>query len=257
MTWITVIQQVLNTLKACLPGQLKPQVPEGLAKRHPLPDQNLILCTVNKQTLHQRNKQVQASKKVLHTSYFYCKNSWGPKGDSVGETSLRGDPRKTFWLLSSPQPRKRKSRKVTQCLGHAVSPRASRLHPSPGPRLQPLRRTRPPVAALASGAESQAAARVRSNSLEKRLAGKPRCSEPANLQGRRGLRRASQPQAPFVSSRLSEHQKSTPDCILSPLLARARSRSAHTWEMLTRRDAHGGEKGPSWQNPEAQTGCSP
>ena len=42
-----------------------------------------------------------------------------------------------------------------------------------------------------------------------------------------------------------------------PLLARARSRSAHTWEMLTRRDAHGGEKGSSWQDPEAQTGCSP
>lgn len=123
--------------------------------------------------------------------------------------------------------------KVTQCLGHAVSPRASRLHPSPGPRLQPLRRTRPPVAALASGAASQAAARVRSNSLEPRLAGKPRRWEPANLQGRRGLRRASQPQAPFVSSRLSEHQKSTPDSILSPFLARARSRSAHTWERLT------------------------
>lgn len=105
-----------------------------------------------------------------------------------------------------------------------ASPRASRLHPSPGPRLQPLRRTRPPVAALAPGAESQAAARVRSNSLEQRLAGKPRRSEPANLQGRRGLRRASQPQALFVSSRRSEHQKSTPDSVLShSWLVRARA----------------------------------
>lgn len=166
---------------------------------------------------------MQTSKKVLHTSYFYCKNSWGPKEEtsSVEETSLWGDPRKTFWLLSSPQPRKRKCRKVTQCLGHAVSP-------SPGPRLQPLRRTRPPVAALAPGAESQAAARVRSNSLEQRLAGKPRRSEPANLQGRRGLRRASQPQAPFVSSWRSEHQKSTPDSILwTPLGSCALALSSH------------------------------
>lgn len=129
------------------------------------------------------------------------------------------------------------------------SPLASRSSPPTTPR------ARPPVAALAPRAESQTAARVRSHSPEQRPAGKPRRSAPANPQGGRGLGGASQPQAPFVFSLRSDRQKETPDSIPGPRLRQCALAPGSSRERLARRNALGGEPGPSGQECAAQTGC--
>lgn len=68
------------------------------------------------------------------------------------------------------------------------------------------------------GAESQAAARVRSNSLEQKAGRKPRRSGLLIFRAGGDSTGSLPAQALFVSSRRSEHQKSTPDSILSPPL---------------------------------------
>lgn len=107
--------------------------------------------------------------KLLETQRGYVRETGPP----------RGAPRKTSRPVSSPQPKKPKCQKVSRWWATRPPP-GQRPHPRAPARLRPLRRARPPVAAPAPGAESQTAARVRSNSPELRLAGKPRRSAPAN-----------------------------------------------------------------------------
>lgn len=115
--------------------------------------------------------------------YFYCKKkiSGDPRG-YVREIGALGETleKKNFYLLSSPHPRKRKKAKVARCVRPRGQPPRPAPRPRPCPRLPPPRRPPPPVAALAPGAESQAAARVRPNSPEQRPA-RSRRSEPGSL----------------------------------------------------------------------------
>lgn len=161
---------------------------------------------------------------------FIVKTSGDPRSSvreigAPGET-LKNTPFGYFLLLCLVNERAKRS---PSALATRSAPKASHPHPSPRPRLRPLCRTRPPVAALAPRAESQSAARVRSNSPEHRLAGKPRRSAPAKPQGGRGPRSASQSQAPFVFSltlRISKvDSRQHPP---RPRSVRARWRPAHT-----------------------------
>lgn len=117
--------------------------------------------------------------------------------------------------------------------------------PAPLPSPPPPRRPPPPVAALAPGAESQAAARVRPNSPEQRPA-RSRRSEPGSLGAGGG---AAAPPGPGSFRFLAALQVPEADPRLHPVAAAAPARSlrAHARETLTHRGARGGRARPSRQ----------
>lgn len=239
--------------KSLPPRQLKPQVPEGLAKRPPTPrpESNFMLLTSKPYISNNGTNRCKPVRKFCIRAIFIAKIPGDPKKEILLKKRVSGEilgkPFGFFLLLSLGNENAKRSLSalatrsapvpVLAC-SHSVAPGhlllPSRLEPSRKPPLEfvlipwskgwPGNPDAPSLLIFRAGGDS---------------AGPPSLRLPLSPRGAQSIK--SQPQT--ASS--------------GPLLARARSRSAHTWEMLTRRDAHGEEKGPSKQDPEAQTGCSP
>ena len=206
--------------KSLPPRQLKPQVPEGLAKRPPTPrpESNFMLLTSKSYISNNGTNRCKPVRKFCIRAIFIAKIPGAPKKEILLKKRVSGEilgkPFGFFLLLSLGNENAERSLSALATRSAPVPVLACSHSVAPGHLLLPSRpepSRKPPLEFVLIP-------------WSKGWPGNP----DANLQGRRGLRRASQPQAPFVSSRRSEHQKSTPDSILwTPLGSCALALSSH------------------------------